>query len=187
MAGRFSPFPKFAAPARSARFPAGVRVALALGLAAALSGCTSVADFLEMTPEHRAAVTCARAEPLRRLEARVGEIRAALGTAEANVERGYAVHRSCRDVPDGTDTHCRRDRYGDLHCRSFDRTRLVRRCSDTPVAIDVRAEGEKARRLRGELAAAEAELRRARSDCEARAMNLTAEEAFYLWENGIMP
>ena len=78
-----------------------------------LSGCTTLDDFIEMTPQQRAETVCRNAPQVKSLASQYETYADAAATARENLRRGYLLHRDCRwvRIPDGSHT-ATRDRDG---------------------------------------------------------------------------
>lgn len=154
-----------------------------------LSGCTTLDDFIEMTPQQRAETLCRNAPQVKSLASQYETYADAAATARENLRRGYLLHRDCRwvRIPDGSHTDCWRDKHGNQHCDTRPRWRDVQDCRDIPVAIDRTAETAKEK----EAAAAAAETQKAHDDlylpCLERAARLLPQDAYYFYDNDLMP
>ena len=166
-----------------------MRLILALAAALTLSGCMTVEDFLDMPDAARAEYVCAKTPGLSELDDELDKLRTRYRTAEDNLARGYAVHRDCRDVRvpvSEPPRNCRRDHHGRTICDP-PRTRIETRCRELPVAIDSRLEQSKsadARRRYDEVKARRDALYRS---CYDKAVLLPPQQAFWYWDNGLIP
>ncbi len=77
---------------------------------AVLSGCTTLDDFIEMTPQQRAETVCRNAPQVKSLASQYENYANVAAAARENLRRGYLLHRDCRwvRIPDGSHT----DRHG---------------------------------------------------------------------------
>lgn len=160
-----------------------------LAAAAMLSGCTTVDDFIAMTPQQRAETVCRNAPQVKALAQQYEANASAAQTARENLERGYLLHRDCRwvRVPDGSHTDCWRDRHGNTHCDTRPKFRDVQECRDIPVTIDRTAETAKLNQATAAMEAVKNQHAELYTPCLERAARLLPQDAFYFYDNDLMP
>ena len=156
----------------------------ALLSAVVLSGCTTVSDFIAMTPEEMAVKTCSNSAVLAAEADELKRLAELIAAADGNIARGYALHRQCIDqeVPYTTQGNCWTDYFGNLRCSQYTSTRTVTSCTDVPVAVDVDEERRKSAQYK-ELFARMMERNKAHvAECYNRVLEMSPQEAFELWE-----
>lgn len=160
-----------------------------LAAAAMLSGCTTVDDFIAMTPQQRAETVCRNAPQVKALAQQYEANASAAQTARENLQRGYLLHRDCRwvRVADGSHTDCWRDRHGNTHCDTRPKFRDVQECRDIPVTIDRTAETEKLNQATAAMEAVKKQHAELYNPCLERAARLLPQDAFYFYDNDLMP
>lgn len=150
--------------------------------AIALAGCTTLDDFKNMSATDRATRVCNR-------DAQVTELRRSrqfyadsIGSAQEALSRGYRVHRQCQPVtvPTGAKTIC--DKSGErVVCREIQTTRQETRCLDTPVAILPDSERRNIFEWSNSVAALDQQIQAVYTQCHARVITMTAEQAYELY------
>ena len=109
-----------------------------------LSGCTTMSDFYEMTPEQRAVKVCANADSLKNLASSCATYDTTVAETQGNLTRGYKIYQRCEyfEFPDGFDTVCHQRPGRRTVCDHHPRFQTEKRCQDIPMTFD-RAEEEK--------------------------------------------
>lgn len=153
------------------------------------TGCTTVDDFIEMTPQQRAETVCRNAPQIRALAQQYEAYAAQANAAQTNLTRGYLLHQACRwvTVPDGAHTDCYRDKHGNQHCDTRPRYRRVQECREIPVTIDRVAETNKLTQAQQAAAAAQQQHAALYQPCLERAITLLPQQAFYYYDNNLLP
>ncbi|MCY4324556.1 MAG: hypothetical protein OXC81_00825 [Betaproteobacteria bacterium] len=169
-------------------------IAGAAVLAALLSGCVSVDDFRKMTPYERSHFVCSRHREVRGLDGEIDALLANISEIEETLQRGYRVHRSCKQVPVTESTtskktvksKCRphKKNKDTMICEEEEilvedpRQEYHTVCDETPVAIDAAFEQEKLRGYRWELDDVAAIRDEVYSACVMQVDQMNAEEAY---------
>lgn len=106
-----------------------------------LAACTTVDDFRRYSPDQRAQLVCERDSGIRAQDQRLAEWQAQHAQTQQALDRGYHVHRQCREVPTAATEVCETEGNRRV-CRTREsKPRLE--CEETPVPLNVALEKEK--------------------------------------------
>lgn len=102
------------------------------------SGCTTMSDFYEMTPEQRAVKVCANADSLKKQASSCAAYDAAVAEIQGNLARGYKIYQRCEhfELQDGFDTVCHQRPGLPTVCDHHPRYRTFTKCHDIPMTFN---------------------------------------------------
>ena len=162
---------------------------VALVSALLLSGCAvTLEDFMMLTPEERARQVCSNAEAVRSLNAQITALARTKAQTEADLARGYKLHRECREIPVqvGSRTHCR-DVPGGRDCRTTPEIAYQTQCRDIPVALNLELERQKLAEINSMLPTLTQKLSTMSDACYRATLLMPAAMSYEYYRSGTMP
>jgi len=117
---------------------------LALTLTLLISACTTVDDFRKMSPDERANRVCSRQANIKNLVAEKDQLTAAIQAAQADLGRGYKIHKQCNQVKvyGNPTTSCQKT-GNTVNCTEYRPESYTTQCQELPVSINAELEKEK--------------------------------------------
>lgn len=144
-----------------------------------LTACTTVDDFRRYSPDRRAQLVCERDNSIRAQDQRLAEWQALHAQTQQALDRGYHVHRQCREVPTAATEVCEIEGKRRV-CKTREaKPRLE--CEETPVPLNVALEKEKLVAYAQNIQRQAQEREQSWQACFARVRALSPEAAFALF------
>ena len=158
-------------------------------------GCAAtLEDFYGMSRFKRADLVCSQSKNAREQKSKINQFAYEIQKTQRDIEqkkqlleRGYRVHRYCRDIPNQIDPNCK-DKDD---CANQTDTQI---CEETPVPINYAYEEKKLNQLENSLASASYSLDEAEAvwdisytECNAKVQDLSVQESFSYYESRIEP
>ena len=158
-------------------------------------GCSAtLGDFYGMSRFKRADLVCSQSKNAREQKSKINQFAYELQKTQLDIdqkkqllERGYRVHRYCRDIPNQIDPNCK-DKDD---CANQTYTQI---CEETPVPINYAYEEKKLNQLENSLASARYSLDEAEAvweisytECNAKVQELSVQESFSYYESRTEP
>ena len=158
-------------------------------------GCSAtLGDFYGMSRFKRADLVCSQSKNAREQKSKINQFAYELQKTQLDIdqkkqllERGYRVHRYCRDIPNQIDPNCE----DKADCTNQTYTQI---CEETPVPINYAYEEKKLNQLENSLASARYSLDEAEAvweisykECSAKAQDLSVQESFSYYESRTEP
>ena len=158
-------------------------------------GCTAtLEDFYGMSRYKRADIVCSESEIARERKSKISQLGNEFRKIQLNVdqkkellERGYRIHRYCRQIPIQIEPNC--EDNDDCAVQGYTQS-----CEETPVAINYDYEEKKLQQLEDSLDltkyslnAAEVVWELAYAECHKKVQALSVQESFRYYESGREP
>tara|TARA_X000001036_G_C20495284_1_gene731545 strand:+ start:51 stop:572 length:522 start_codon:yes stop_codon:yes gene_type:complete len=158
-------------------------------------GCAAtLEDFYGMSRFKRADLVCSQSKSAREQKSKINQFAYELQRIQRDIdqkkqllERGYRVHRHCRDIPNQIDPNCKDKDDCAIHT-------YTQICEETPVAINYAYEEKKLNQLENLLASASYSLDEAEAvweisytKCNEKVQDLSVKESFSYYESRTEP
>lgn len=144
-----------------------------------LTACTTVDDFRRYTPDRRAQLVCERDLGIRAQDQRLAEWQGLHAQTQQALDRGYHVHRQCREEPTAATEVCETEGKRRVCQTREAKPRQV--CEETPVPLNVPLEKEKLAAYAQNINRQAQERQQSWQACTTRVRALSPEAAFDLF------
>ncbi len=139
-----APCPPRSASGGSPKTRSSQRSRLALALVFLVSACTTVDDFRKMSPAERASRVCNRQQNIKSLVTERDRLATAIQATQADLGRGYKVHRQCSQVKVyGNPTTSCQKAGNQINCTEYRPESYTTQCQELPVSLNAELEKEK--------------------------------------------
>lgn len=161
---------------------------IAMSLMLLGTACTTIEDFRSMQDHERAEKVCHSSKAYLARKASLNSTKKTWSEQSKIVTNGYKIVETCQEVevPSGETTCQGRSRYnndyGDQAISCTEKKVKQRQCTKTPVPIDVNWAEKQMRTTESKLQNMRATDTKLTSECVARVMNLSPEDAYALYK-----
>ena len=154
-----------------------------------LSGCTTMSDFYEMTPQQRAVKVCANADSLKNQAASCAAYDAAVAEIQGNLARGYKIYQRCEyfEFIDGFDKVCHQRPGCRTVCDPHPRYRTEKRCQDIPMTFDRDEEEKQLAQARAAAETCQKQLTQSRKSCMDTVVDMPPDLAYSYFDKNAAP
>lgn len=154
-----------------------------------LSGCTTISDFYEMTPEQRAVKVCANADSLKNQAASCAAYDAAVAEIQGNLARGYKIYQRCEyfEFVDGFDKVCHQRPGRRTVCDHHPRYRTEKRCQDIPMTLDRDEEEKQLAQAKAAAETCQKQLTESRQSCMNTVVDMPPDLAYSYFDKNTAP
>lgn len=154
-----------------------------------LSGCTTLSDFYEMTPEQRAVKVCANADSLKNQAASCAVYDTAVSDIQANVTRGYKIYQRCEycELQDGLDKVCHQRPGLPTVCDYHPRYRTFTKCHDIPITFNPEEELKALSEAQTAAETCHKQLADSRKSCMDRVKEMPPDLAYFYFDKNTAP
>lgn len=154
-----------------------------------LSGCTTISDFYEMTPEQRAVKVCVNADSLKTQAASCAAYDAAVAEIQGNLARGYKIYQRCEyfEFIDGFDKVCHQRPGRRTFCDHHPRYRTEKRCQDIPMTFDRDEEEKQLAQAKAAAETCQKQLTQSRKSCMDTVVDMPPDLAYSYFDKNAAP
>ena len=144
-----------------------------------ISGCTSLDDFKKMSSTERARQVCERQKKIKDLMSEKKNFATAIASAQADLARGYKVHRQCQPVKVYGNATATCQTVGmQTSCTEIRPESYETRCKETPVSINPDLERQNIQSWTQAQSAVDQRLKGAWNLCFTSVEKMSPEEAY---------
>lgn len=161
-----------------------------LALAAtALAGCTTLNDFIAMTPQERAITVCDNADSLKNLAKSCSTYAETEAKIQGNLARGYSIYHRCEwiEIQDGMESDCWTDKRGHSHCEHRPRYRQIQQCHDIPMTFNPEEEQKRLEDARAAADTCRQQFSESKVACLKRVMTMLPQDAYAHYDKNTAP
>ena len=153
-----------------------------------LSGCTTVDDFIAISPEQRAEKACSNITEFKQANNALNALVHKYAEIKMDLKRGYKIHKNCRSVqvPGNVQTNCYQTFMG-VQCNSVAIPSYETVCDEIPVAINPELEKQKLQEISQYYSMIKDDLSKKYNDCFNSVLRMNPEQAFSVWKSRTYP
>lgn len=165
-----------------------MRTILALAAVLVVSGCTTVEDFVALTPEQRAEKACLNVREFKLDYQELSALGSNIAQTQMDLNRGYKIHKQCQTVQiaGSATTNCYQTPLG-VQCNTVTNPNYQTVCDEIPVAINPEFEAEKLKKMKELYPALEERLRKKYNACYQTVLQMSPDQAFAVWKSRTKP
>ncbi len=165
-----------------------MRTILALVAVLVVSGCTTVDDFVALTPEQRAEKACLNVTEFKQEYKELSALSTNIVQTQMDLNRGYKIHKQCRTVQTAgnAQTNCYQT-FSGVQCDTFTVPNYQTVCDEIPVAINPEFETQKLEKMKELYPVLKETLQQKYNACYQTVLQMTPDQAFAVWKSRTKP